>query len=33
MGMIHEITGGLKGKKSKRLGRGESSGKGKTCGR
>lgn len=33
MSMIHEITSGLKAKKSKRLGRGESSGKGKTCGR
>lgn len=32
MSMIHEITGGLASKRSKRLGRGES-GKGKTCGR
>ena len=33
MSMMHEITAGLAGKKSKRVGRGESSGKGKTCGR
>lgn len=33
MSMIHEITGGLATKRSKRKGRGESSGKGKTCGR
>lgn len=33
MSMIHEITGGLGLKKAKRKGRGESSGKGKTCGR
>lgn len=33
MSMMHEITAGLASKKSKRLGRGESSGKGKTCGR
>jgi len=32
MSMIHEITGGLASKRSKRKGRGES-GKGKTCGR
>ena len=33
MSMMHEITAGLAGKRSKRVGRGESSGKGKTCGR
>jgi large subunit ribosomal protein L15 len=33
MSMIHEITGGLKHKRSKRKGRGDSSGKGKTAGR
>lgn len=33
MSMIHEITAGLASKTKKRKGRGESSGKGKTCGR
>lgn len=33
MSMIHEVTSGLALKKTKRVGRGESSGKGKTCGR
>jgi large subunit ribosomal protein L15 len=33
MSMMHDITAGLASKKHKRKGRGESSGKGKTCGR